>query len=175
LFSHTFGALAVWLRVKIEDLPSGDGHHAGESEFTNRPGYGKHAMESKFRRLLRQEFSLSSSHDRGELSAKPETNFFLFISWFTSTGIILHIIYGTLILSSTLFISARDALGVVGQFLGSTLVCRAILTYELRGIRMVVTAKKEEEEQEEGTAGAYSVIPNRIEEPKHETPHVHHR
>jgi hypothetical protein len=40
---------------------------------------------------------------------------------------------------------------------------------------MVVTAKKEEEEQEEGTAGAYSVIPNRIEEPKHETPHVHHR
>jgi hypothetical protein len=40
---------------------------------------------------------------------------------------------------------------------------------------MVITPKKEEEEQDEGAAGAYSVIPNRVEEPKFEALHVHHR
>ena len=96
---------------------------------------------------------------------KPETNLPLFISWLTSTVVILHVIYGTAILSSTLFVSALDALGVIGQFLGSTLVCRAILTYELRGMRLVVKPQTEEDEEHQRMRA--HITPNKFQYPNH--------
>ena len=135
---HVFGAIAVFLRVKIEE----ENVVSRKQPFFSR-------LRAELHRRLRMEFQVSSSQPRATLGLRVESNWFLFISWFTSTGIVLHIILGTLVLGSTLFISALDADQVVAQFLASTLVCRAILTYELRGMRRVVKPAKEEEEQAE--------------------------
>jgi hypothetical protein len=50
-------------------------------------------------------------------------------------NIACHIIFGTLTFSSLLFISVRDAVTVIGRYLASLLLCRAILTYELACLR----------------------------------------
>ena len=130
---HWGGAMTVFLRVRLsteeKQGPSSDKVHSG--------------WNSKMSSHFKHECQLSALQSYATLKARPENNWFLLFSWLTSTGIVLHIIYGTLALSSMLFISNRDAVGVVGRFLGSTLVCRAILTYEMRGIRRVVSAEKD--------------------------------
>lgn len=48
-----------------------------------------------------------------------------------------HVILGTLIFSSMLFISTRDAVYVLGRFMCSVLVCRILLMYELAKLRVL--------------------------------------
>lgn len=43
----------------------------------------------------------------------------------------VHVVFATLMLSSVLFIGTLDALGVVGRFTASTLVCQLITAFEL--------------------------------------------
>jgi hypothetical protein len=50
-------------------------------------------------------------------------------------SIIIHVLAGTVVLSSLIFIGARDTILVVARFMLSVLVCRAILMYEVAGIR----------------------------------------
>ncbi|KAJ5623653.1 hypothetical protein N7490_012258 [Penicillium lividum] len=48
-----------------------------------------------------------------------------------------HVILGTLVFSSMLFISARDGIYVLGRFACSVLVCRVVLMYELAKLRVL--------------------------------------
>ncbi|KAI0455353.1 hypothetical protein F5B21DRAFT_472040 [Xylaria acuta] len=64
-----------------------------------------------------------------------ETRLLICLNWLLTPGIIIHIIFGTLVLSSLTFIGPRDALEVIGRFMISVLVCRAILMYEIAGVR----------------------------------------
>ncbi|RYC55194.1 hypothetical protein CHU98_g11015 [Xylaria longipes] len=57
------------------------------------------------------------------------------LNWLLTPSIIIHVIFGTLVLSSLTFIGPRDALEVIGRFMLSVLVCRAVLMYEIAGIR----------------------------------------
>ncbi|KAI1819807.1 hypothetical protein F4861DRAFT_110434 [Xylaria intraflava] len=57
------------------------------------------------------------------------------INWVLSAAIVAHVIFGTIVLSSLTFIGPKDALGVVGRFAASVLVCRAVLMHEVAGIR----------------------------------------
>ena len=93
------------------------------------------------RRCMRQEFKLSAYQQRGNLMLREETNFFSFASWCTSTGVILHLIFGTMVLSGTLFVCGKEAVMIGARLLLSTLACRAILTYEIRGLRGTVTSE----------------------------------
>jgi hypothetical protein len=53
-------------------------------------------------------------------------------------GTILHIICGTLVLSSMLFVASGDAVIVAARLLASSAVCRAILMFELSGMGQAV-------------------------------------
>ncbi|KAI0553053.1 hypothetical protein F4679DRAFT_33594 [Xylaria curta] len=64
-----------------------------------------------------------------------ESKLLICLNWFLTPSIIIHVIFGTLVLSSLTFIGPRDALEVIGRFMISVLVCRALLMYEIAGVR----------------------------------------
>lgn len=84
------------------------------------------------------EFRLSMYHRPAILKLRKETYSFIWWSGAVSTGTIAHIIFGTLMFSSVLFISSDYALRAAGRYLAATLVCRAIIMFEHAGMRMVV-------------------------------------
>ncbi|KAF2718658.1 hypothetical protein K431DRAFT_296658 [Polychaeton citri CBS 116435] len=88
--------------------------------------------------IFMQEITPSCNQDRSYLAPVKETPMFVILSWLTSTGTVLHIVFGTLVFSSLIFLQTQDALGVVLQYFASALVCRLILMYELSGMRNVV-------------------------------------
>jgi hypothetical protein len=120
------------------------------------------------RRWPRNEFSLCATHTTHILSWRKENNWFLVISWFTSVATVCHIIYGTAILSSAIFIGSplcavplqrrelisrlgvTDTLTVAARYTASVLVCRMIVAYELHGMRAAVRIVEEEGELEQG-------------------------
>jgi hypothetical protein len=118
---HLFGSWSVYLRVRIVTGGSG----------VNTSGSGR------LQRILR-EFIPSAAREEAELGIKDETYGYILLAWFTSMGTVLHIIYGTLVFSSILFISTGDAVIVVVRYLSSTLVCRAVVMFELSGLRQVL-------------------------------------
>jgi hypothetical protein len=72
-----------------------------------------------------------------------------------------HVIFGTLVFSSVLFIGTIDALGVVGRLTGSALVCQFITALELERVKEesekkrkrneeIVNERKRKEELEKG-------------------------
>jgi hypothetical protein len=123
---HLFGSWSVYLRVRI--ITGGFN--------TNTSGRGR-----LWQRIL-QEFIPSAAREEAELEIKDETYGYIFLAWFTSMCTVLHIIYGTLVFSSILFISTRDALLVVVRYLLSTLICRATVMFELSGLRQVLDGQK---------------------------------
>jgi len=64
-----------------------------------------------------------------------ESILFTILAWVLSVFFILHIILGTLILSSTYFVGPRDALGIMVRYVLSVIICRVILVYELAIVR----------------------------------------
>ncbi|KAJ3547833.1 hypothetical protein NM208_g1314 [Fusarium decemcellulare] len=73
-----------------------------------------------------------------------------------------HIIFGTLVFSSVLFISVRDCMPVVGRLMASVIACRMVLMYELARLRHFCQKRKgkppiyiiehQQEENEDGSA-----------------------
>ncbi|KAE8418853.1 hypothetical protein BDV36DRAFT_294708 [Aspergillus pseudocaelatus] len=122
LILDILGAIAVKLRIRIDE-PSDD------SPITRL---------GKSRRWVGQEFRLSADQAKASVTFKRQSYAFVCISWCTSTGTILHLIYGTLTFSSIVFISTQDALGVVARYLASTIICRVILMFEIHGMRTVM-------------------------------------
>lgn len=121
---YACGALAVWLKVDLR--------HSGV------PRKGR--FDSL--RWIRSEVTLGFQQPEIDLVAKQDTLLSVVVAWMASTGTILHIILGTLVFSSVLFISTQDATLVVAQYLASTLVCRAVLIYELRGLSETVLVRE---------------------------------
>ncbi|KAJ5188151.1 hypothetical protein N7491_004476 [Penicillium cf. griseofulvum] len=60
-----------------------------------------------------------------------------------------HVIFGTLVFSSVLFIGTRDALGVVGRLTGSALVCQFITALELERVEEESERKRKRNEESE--------------------------
>lgn len=115
---HIFGAWAVSCRMSIL-LP---GHDSGTKN------------------SFADEWKLSAVQPPARLQVHQEGPLFIFISWLVSTGTIIHLVLGTIVLAGTLFISPQDALQVVARYLASTLLCRIILMFEVRGMRNTVFA-----------------------------------
>jgi len=111
---HVFGAWAVRLRTGI--LAS------------------EHGPTQRWRWYAR-EWRLSACQSKGTLQLKPESLSFIVVSWLASALTVIHIVFGTVTLAGTLFISPQDAIAVVARFFASTFVCRAILMYEISGMR----------------------------------------
>ncbi|KAI0101572.1 hypothetical protein GGR51DRAFT_530151 [Nemania sp. FL0031] len=57
------------------------------------------------------------------------------LTWLLNFCIVAHILFGTLTLSSLLFISAADAIAISARFFASTLVSQWIFAHELAGMK----------------------------------------
>lgn len=134
---HFVGALAVYLRAELRPVnASAAPSHAVKN---NRP----RIVPPLIWKHVREEFRLSASQQLMTMTIRAESNMFLFASWLTATLTIGHLIFGTLVLGSSLFIAPPDATRVVGLYLISTFVCRAILSLEMRGIRKSVVSEED--------------------------------
>ena len=87
------------------------------------------------RRRITCEFRLSVNNGPVKVKTAEERKLYIIIGWMLSVSCVLHIIFGTLTLSSMLFIGPRDAVQVIGRFAASGLLCRVITMYELAGLR----------------------------------------
>ncbi|KAJ2987629.1 hypothetical protein NUW58_g4397 [Xylaria curta] len=92
-------------------------------------------LPSKIISYLRYEFSPCISQDRLEMQWTEETYLFIFISWFSSIGTVAHILFGTIAFSSLTFIGYVDSIKIIGRFMASAAICRAVLMFELAGLR----------------------------------------
>ncbi|KAF2733146.1 hypothetical protein EJ04DRAFT_395441, partial [Polyplosphaeria fusca] len=84
-------------------------------------------MFTAFGNMISREFFW----ERIQFTVIDENRCFTFLAWFHSVLVILHIIFGTLILSSTTFIGPADARGIMIRYIVSVVICRIILVYEL--------------------------------------------
>ena len=134
---HFFGSWSVYLRIRI---------------VTGGSGVNISGRRRLWQRILR-EFTPSAVREEADLEIKDETYGYIFLAWFTSMGTVLHIVYGTLLFSGILFISTGDAVIVVARYLSSTLVCRAMVMFELSGLRQVL------DRQESDSRGGLGFMP----------------
>ncbi|KAI2631597.1 hypothetical protein GGS21DRAFT_491497 [Xylaria nigripes] len=123
---HLAGLLALRLRLHRKSN-RGD---AGE-----RNGFGPW-LRSLLHWLTKSEWQPAVCSDK-KFDTEPcdEGKFSVVWSWFLSVGTVIHIIFGSLVLSSLLFIGPQDALIVVVRYVVSVLACRAIVAFELAGMR----------------------------------------
>ena len=114
---NALGALFIYLRLKFVRAVPDAAHEAGRWDWIKREG------------------GLSMLQPTMAMRQKTKTYFSVLVSWSTSTFTILHLIFGTLVLSCTLFVAVPDALAIAGRFFGSMVVCRAIVVFEFSGLK----------------------------------------
>jgi hypothetical protein len=71
-----------------------------------------------------------------------ESKYAIFLNWLASGLGLAHVIFGTLVLSSLLFIGVIDALYVILRLIGTTFICRLILQGELAGLQNHLTLRE---------------------------------
>ncbi|CAF3458880.1 unnamed protein product [Fusarium graminearum] len=119
--AHIFAAISLSLRVRIE--------HEVYDEDGDAFAWIKSWIVPWQRRGTTKIFFL------------PETLFYSFFVGFVSLLIAAHIIFGTLVFSSVLFISVRDCMPLIGRLMASVIVCRVVLMYEIAKIRHLCWAE----------------------------------
>ncbi|KAK8044174.1 hypothetical protein PG993_004198, partial [Apiospora rasikravindrae] len=123
---HILGVVLLRLQVRRLDRPDDEG--LGTKQSKNKLG----AWFAYARRQIR--FSSSSVQAlQVEISTKRKRE--ILCSWILSTSVLVHVIFGTLVLSSMLFVGTRDAFQVVARFAVSVLVCRSIMLFEISMMR----------------------------------------
>lgn len=114
---HLVGYLVARLRIKVE-------------------GRDDAGLDSSEWRWLWNELTPTPWQTRLEVkSDTKETGWFLVLISLLYVGAALQAFYGTIILSSLVFLSVRDSAIVVLRLLASALFARGILIYELAGSR----------------------------------------
>ncbi|KOS42987.1 hypothetical protein ACN38_g6119 [Penicillium nordicum] len=88
-------------------------------------------------------YTLNEPPPRIEL--KKETPLYILLSWILSLLTAAHVMLGTLVFSSMLFISVRDSVAVITRFMGSVIVCRVVLMYEVAKLRHLYNLHSREE------------------------------
>jgi hypothetical protein len=91
-----------------------------------------------------------------QLELKEETPLYILLSWVLSLLTAAHVMLGTLVFSSMLFISVRDSVAVITRFMGSVIVCRVVLMYELAKLRHLYNLRTSEEGGVEGNGEIHS-------------------
>lgn len=119
ILAHLFGSWALWSRLNCE-----------------RPY--KNVFD-----WFRIQFTPIAQQKPLVVQPCEETVFSVVISWWVSVYIACHLIFGTLTFSSLIFITVRDAVSVIGRFVISLLMCRAILMCELVVLRDKYREKRE--------------------------------
>ena len=119
---HILGCVSFWLLIK-----------------TRRPEIADQGVSNRTRRRmqvwLKNEFTPSANHVPPSVTRTKSTAQFLLLSWALQLSIVVYLFYGTLAFSSILFVGATDAPSIAARYLASVVVCRAIVSYEIAGLR----------------------------------------
>ncbi|KAI8626549.1 hypothetical protein F5Y19DRAFT_446044 [Xylariaceae sp. FL1651] len=118
---HLAGVLALWLRVRMRNVDAKDG-----DEFARRT--------ETLNTWVPTQFLPAAFHPSMRLEWRQESLLFYFLTWAISIGILLQVVFGTLVLSGLLFFSLADSLGIVGRYILSAIICRGIVRLELSGM-----------------------------------------
>ncbi|KAI6084097.1 hypothetical protein F4821DRAFT_280387 [Hypoxylon rubiginosum] len=102
---------------------------------TVREGPGSQSSRTRILNYLRYEFSPCIIQGKLVLERNRETYIFVFVSWFSSISTVAHILFGTVAFSSLTFIGYIDSIKIIGRFMASAAICRAVLMFELAGLR----------------------------------------
>ncbi|KAJ4319088.1 hypothetical protein N0V84_006542 [Fusarium piperis] len=94
-------------------------------------------------------FPCGTEEYASRIQGRMETKTFLASAWLESTFTILHVVFGTLVFSGTLFVGTKDALGIVGRYIAGVAVCRIVLMYELAGLRESCLSIDDDDPREE--------------------------
>jgi hypothetical protein len=92
-------------------------------------------LPSRIGRYWKSEWVPAIAQDEIRVVSFEEEKIYVGWSWFLSTSTIIHILFGSLVLSGLLFIGPQDALIVIFRYTVSVLLCRILVTFELAGMR----------------------------------------
>ena len=114
-------------------------HLGGIWTFASRVKTERVRRENKrFEGWWKDEIRLCAAHRDVVYTLQPETYLYLFLAWLVSTTTVFHLVYGTLVLSSSTLINVNDAVFIIFRYIVSTVVCRMVLMFEVYGIRAAV-------------------------------------
>lgn len=92
-------------------------------------------LPARLRGFWKTEWVPAVCQDNIRTVSFEEGKIYVAWSWFLSTSTVIHILFGSLVLSGLLFIGPRDALIVIFRYVVSVLICRILVMFELAGIR----------------------------------------
>ena len=102
-----------------------------------RVGHNQGETAHRFWQWTRSEFTLCAARERGGFldgREQPASRLVVFANIFAQAGSFASVIYGTILLSSLLFIGVLDSFKYVIRYLLSALACRIVLMFELSGM-----------------------------------------
>lgn len=119
---HIFGILGLYLRVAAVKQNA----VAERSHISDERGRKK-----AFLHRAKNFFTPLHSDEYIRVQLRPPTLAYGSLALFTSILTACHVIYGTLVFSSVLFISIKDAVYVILRYIASSIFCRVIAEYEV--------------------------------------------
>lgn len=125
------------------------------------------ASRSKLRQMAMQEITLPSQDPKldfntpptdpqGRLPSHNREKLAIFLNELAGFGAFLHLLFGTTVFSSLMFIGVLDALQVIARYISSGLICRLIVSWELAAMR--AAGKESEEQADESRARVSSKV-----------------
>lgn len=105
--------------------------------------------ENFFIAALKKETSLCLVHKQSGRMREPQPIANVVMNYVTTFIGVLHLTFGTLIFSSITFIEIADVFTVILRYMASAIICLAVLSFELAGIRHV--ASENEQRRTEAT------------------------
>ena len=99
---------------------------------------------------IKNEFTLCAARERrGFLDLKrPASRVIVLFNILAQSGSLLSVIYGSIVLSSLLFIGVSDSFQYVFRYFLSALACRVVLIFELGGMIVVENEDRGEYDDE---------------------------
>lgn len=108
---------------------------------------------SRFQQLCAQEFYLPSQFEHLDFFTPTANTQHLVVGWdklaiflneLAGFGSFLHLLFGTTVFSSLMFIGVLDAFQVIARYVASGLVCRIIVNWELAAMRAAEPQKAQQ-------------------------------
>ncbi|KAI9148040.1 hypothetical protein HJFPF1_11861 [Paramyrothecium foliicola] len=163
LIVQLLGALAVWPRLRTYTVAASTEATATnlhQSRHTTATAATETIEMPVINRRLARAPALSRGGKRRKTQVEiiPPSIISAFMTWFTTVAAVLHLIFGTVMFSSTLFIAAEEAVAIVLRLLASSVFSRiaveVLLTSRLRDVDLVyqpqeMSSNRDEFETEE--------------------------
>ena len=143
LMVHALAAFGLHALVEVrrgEDASEYDSPVVTSGEEKRRHGW-RHILGGPSR-WYSAEFG-SERDSKMFVHMAPDSLLFYAWAWFTAIYTTMHIIFGTALFASALFISVADALTVMARLIGSAILCRLLVKVELLLLKARVRRRSE--------------------------------